>query len=283
MNSKLIIKRMFHSKFFMIGFITCVLIVIFALVGPSFVVYDAEKNSLTEQFLKPEWLSNGWQGHILGTDELGRDEFTRLVVGARYSLAIALVVTVCSAVLGTILGMIAGYLGGVADVVIMRMCDVFLSIPNLILSIAIIAVLGTSTTNLIIVLIISSWVQYCKLSRNNVMVTKKMEFVSASKCLGATNSHIIFKEIFPNITTQLIILVSQQFGNVILVEAALSFMNLGISPPTPSWGNMIAGGRTYLTTYPWLCVVPGMALMVTVLAFNFLGDGVRDVLDPKRT
>ena len=192
-------------------------------------------------------------------------------------------VTVCSAVLGTILGMIAGYLGGAADAIIMRMCDVFLSIPNLILSIAIIAVLGTSTTNLIIVLIISSWVQYCKLSRNNVLVTKKMEFVSASKCLGATNSHIIFKEIFPNITTQLIILVSQQFGNVILVEAALSFMNLGISPPTPSWGNMIAGGRTYLTTYPWLCVVPGMALMITVLAFNFLGDGVRDVLDPKRT
>ena len=195
MNSKLIFKRMLHSKFFMIGFITCMLIVIFAVVGPSFVVYDAEKNSLTEQFLKPEWLSNGWQGHILGTDELGRDEFTRLVVGARYSLAIALVVTVCSAVLGTILGMIAGYLGGAADAIIMRMCDVFLSIPNLILSIAIIAVLGTSTTNLIIVLIISSWVQYCKLSRNNVLVTKKMEFVSASKCLGATNSHIIFKEI----------------------------------------------------------------------------------------
>jgi peptide/nickel transport system permease protein len=169
------------------------------------------------------------------------------------------------------------------DTLIMRVSEIFLSIPQLILGIAIMAMLGTSVTNLVMVLVITSWTQYCKLARNNVLVQKNMDFVHASQVMGAGKMHIMLTQIFPNITTPLLITISQQFGMTIMVEASLSFLGLGIQQPTPSWGNMIADGRTYLTTAPWMVIAPGLALMITVLAFNFLGDGLRDVLDPKRT
>ena len=187
-----------------------------------------------------------------------------------------------AAFIGTVLGAISGYFGGVVDAVIMRACDIMMAIPNLVLAIAVMAILGPNIFNLVIVLIITSWVQYCKVTRNNVMVVKNIEFIKASQVLGASKAHIMFTQIFPNVTTQLIILISQQLGWTILTEASLSFLSLGVQPPTPSWGNMIADGRNFLITNPWLVFAPGIALMVTVLAFNFLGDGLRDVLDPKR-
>ena len=187
-----------------------------------------------------------------------------------------------AAFIGTVLGAVSGYFGGAVDAVIMRLCDIMMAIPNLVLAIAVMAVLGPNIFNLVIVLIITTWVQYCKVTRNNVMVVKNTEFVKASQVLGASRMHIMFSQIFPNVTTQLIILISQQLGWTILTEASLSFLSLGVQPPTPSWGNMIADGRNFLITNPWLVMVPGVALMVTVLAFNFLGDGLRDVLDPKR-
>jgi peptide/nickel transport system permease protein len=164
----------------------------------------------------------------------------------------------------------------------MRTCDVFLAIPNLILAIAVMAVLGPNTFNLVMVLTFSGWVQLCKVIRNNVMVIKKQEFVQASKALGAKGFHIMFRQIFPNVTTNMLIIGSQRFGITILLESTLSFLNLGVQPPAPSWGNMISAGRQYLATQSWVVLAPGFALMLTVLAFNFLGDGLRDVLDPKR-
>lgn len=207
---------------------------------------------------------------------------TRLLIGGRYSLSIAFVVVVLQAIIGTVLGIVAGYFGKAVDTIIMRICDVFLAIPNLILAIAIMAVLGSKISNLIAVLVFSGWVNYCKVIRNNVRVIKNQEFIHASRVLGAGHLHIMFRQIFPNVTTNLIIIGSQKVGQTILVEAALSFLSLGIQPPTPSWGNMISNGRTFLMVNPWLVLVPGIALMLTVLAFNFLGDGLRDVLDPKR-
>ena len=186
-------------------------------------------------------------------------------------------------VVGTILGILAGYFGGIVDAIIMRACEVFLAIPNLILAIAIMAILGPSLVNLIAVLTFSGWVNCCKVTRNNVRVIKNQEFVKASRALGAGGFHIMFRQIFPNVTTHIIILASQRIGMTIIIEAALSFLQLGIQPPTPSWGNMIAAGRMYMTTQPWLVFAPGIALMIAALAFNFLGDGIRDVLDPKRT
>lgn len=283
MSNQFLFRRMLASKFFVVGFSVLLVIVFIAVIAPVIVVYDPIQNSLAERLRAPEFFSKGWGGHILGTDQMGRDVFTRLIIGARYSLFIALTVVVLAVILGTFLGVLSGYFGGLVDTIIMRTCDAFLAVPNMVLAIAVMAVLGSNTFNLIAVLVITGWVQYCKLSRNNVMVVKNMEFVHASQALGASKMHIMFKQILPNVTTQLLIVLSQQLGFVILLEAALSFLNLGIQPPIPSWGNMIANGRDYLVTCPWLVFSPGIALMLTVLAFNFLGDGVRDVLDPKQT
>lgn len=281
MNKSILINRMKRNPFFMIGIITAVLVLIICFISPLFVQFDAEKTNLKERFMPPQGFVNGLKGHVLGTDQLGRDVFTRLLTGGTSSLLIAAAAVFLQVFIGGALGIIAGYVGGLIDKIIMRACDVFLAIPNIILAIAIMSVMGTSVFNLIAVLTISGWVRYCKVVRNNVMVVKKQEFVSASKVLGASSFHIMFKQILPNVTTPIIILASSRFGNAILVEAALSFLNLGIPAPTPSWGNMIADGRSYLSIYPWMVFAPGIALMITVLAFNFLGDGLRDVLDPK--
>ena len=284
MNTKknIILHRMTHNPFFMIGIVLAVLVLFICFISPLFVRYDAEGTSLSERFLPPEGFANGLDGHVFGTDQLGRDVFTRLLTGGTASLLIAACAVFLQVFFGSVLGILAGYLGGWVDKVIMRACDVFLAIPNIILAIAVMSVMGTSVFNLIAVLTISGWVRYCKVVRNNVMVVKKQEFVSASKVLGASGLHIMFTQILPNITTPIIILASSRFGNCILVEATLSFLNLGIPAPTPSWGNMIADGRSYLSIYPWMVFAHGIALMITILAFNFLGDGLRDVLDPKK-
>ncbi len=283
MERKIIIQRMLRSKFFMVGAITAILIIILSVFSPLIVQFDPVTNSLKDRLIAPEFLSNGLKGHVFGTDDLGRDVFSRLLLGSRYSLFIAAVVVFCAGIIGTILGAISGYFGGIIDTIIMRACDIMMAIPNLVLAIAVMAILGANMFNMIIVMIITTWVQYCKVTRNNVMVMKNQEFVKASMVMGASHRHIMFKQIFPNVTTQLIILISQQFGWTILQEASLSFLSLGVQAPTPSWGNMIADGRNFLITSPWLVFAPGIALMITVLAFNFLGDGLRDVLDPKRT
>jgi peptide/nickel transport system permease protein len=184
--------------------------------------------------------------------------------------------------IGTVLGILSGYLGGWADMVIMRACDAFMSMPSMILAVAVMAILGPSERNLIFVLTVSSWVQLCKVTRNNVRVVKRQEFVLASRDLGAKLSHIMFSQILPNVTTNIIIICSQRIGMIIILEASLSYLGLGIQPPAPSWGNMISVGRQFLTTQPWLILAPGLALMLAVLSFNFLGDGIRDILDTRR-
>jgi len=284
MGSKmLLVKRMRRSAFFVVGCIISLSILLIVFLSPLYLQYSATKNSLTEKLLPPAWFSKGLEGHVLGTDQLGRDVLARLLEGGKLSFTISVVVVIIQVVTGTVLGMLAGYYGGVIDAIIMRVCDVVLSIPNLLLAIAVMAILGPSVSNLIAVLSFTGWVQFCKLTRNNVKIAKGMEYVHASKALGAKGEHIMLTQIFPNVTTHIIILSSQRVGWVILLESSLSFLNLGIPAPTPSWGNMISAGRNYLTLFPWLAFAPGVALMFTVLSFNFLGDGLRDVLDPKRT
>jgi peptide/nickel transport system permease protein len=268
-----------RNRFFVIGIIVTVVLILSTFLAPLYIQFNPIRNSLRERLMPPEF-SRGLKGHILGTDALGRDVFTRLVIGGRYSFTLALSIVLLQTIIGTSLGILAGYVERF-DTVIMRICDMFLALPNIVLAIAVIAVLGTSTMNLIIVLTISGWVPYCRVIRNNVLVLKKHEFVQASKAFGGSHLWIMKEDLFPNVTTPLIVLLSQRIGMTILIEASLSFLNLGIQPPIPSWGNMIADGRQYLATCPWLCFAPGIALMFTALAFNFLGDGLRDVLDPK--
>jgi peptide/nickel transport system permease protein len=281
MDKKIILKRMRHSPFFVIGAIVGIFVVLVVVIMPHLLQWDPTQQSLIDKFIPPQGLSDGLKGHILGTDQLGRDVFTRLLQGGQISLIIALVVVILQNVIGVVLGIISGYFGGIVDSIVMRICDILLAIPLLVLAIAVIAVVGPSIPNLIMVMTVTNWVYICKVIRNDVRVYRRKEFVLASRAFGGSNPHIMFKQIFPNITTNLIIIASQNFGGCLLIEASLSFLNLGVQAPDPAWGNMINVGRGYLTTQPWLAIAPGIALMLIVLSLNFLGDGLRDVLDPK--
>ena len=281
MDKKEIWRRMRKSKFFMIGAFLAIFIVAVALIAPVIIAHDPYTSALKLRLTKPQGLSNGWNGYIMGTDAQGRDILTRLMIGSRVSMQIAFATVISTAILGTILGVIAGYYGGAVDNIIMRISDVQSAIPALILAIAVMAVLGTNIINLIIVLVLSRWINYTRIVRGSVMSIRNSEFVHASRILGASNFHIMFIQILPNVLTSLIIVASQQFGQTILTETALSFLGLGVPAPAPSWGGMISDGREYIATAPWVVVAPGIALMIAVLAFNFLGDGLRDVLDPK--
>lgn len=273
--------RLKQSKFFVIGFILSLLIVMVSIIAPFIVVFDAERNSLEESLTPPQFFSKGWSGHVLGTDNLGRDILTRLLIGGRYSLMISIGAVFFGITFGLIAGLYSGYYGGWVDNLIMRFADIQLSIPQLLLAIAMVAVLGPDIINLILVLIITGWPQIARLVRAEVLIVRENEFISASKVLGASDSRIIFSQILPNIVTSLLIVASQRIGFTILIEASLSFLGLGVQPPIPSWGVMIADGRQFLMTAVWIIMSPGVALMLTVLAFNFIGDGLRDVFDPK--
>lgn len=282
MNKKIILNRMRRNPFFMIGVVGVCVILILIILGPILTQFDPVTNSLMDRFIAPEGFSQGLESHVFGTDQLGRDVFTRLLYGGRYSLMIAAIVVVFQVILGSVLGVCAGFFGGAVDAVIMRLCEVFLAIPPMIMAVAVMSVFGANLMNLIVVLVVTGWVHCCKVTRNNVLVVKKQEFVQASKAMGGNSRSIMFKQILPNVTTAIIIIGSQRFGMTILIEASLSFLNLGIQPPTPSWGNMISLGRSFLTTHPWMVIAPGLAMMITVLSFNMMGDGLRDVLDPRQ-
>lgn len=283
MDKKIILNRMRKNPFFMTGVIVSAFILLLVLLTPVLTSYDPVKNSLSEKFLAPEFFQNGLNGHVFGTDELGRDVFSRLLYGAKNTFLVSFTASAISILVGVVLGLVSGYFGGVIDAIIMRACDVVSAVPTLILGIVVLSLLGSNLVNLILVLALTRWIRICKVTRNSVRVASKMDFVNASRVLGAKSGHIIFRQIFPNVTTNIIIQGSQQIGSLILAQATFAFLGLGVLPPAPSWGHMIASGRNYLTVYPWMALVPGVALMVTAIAFNFLGDGLRDVLDPKRT
>lgn len=281
MNKKALFRRMKKSKFFLIGSIGLIVIILLCLLSPLYVQYDPLAPDLLMRLSPPEWFRNGIKGHILGTDALGRDILTRLLLGGRASLFIAFSVVLPSAAIGCILGMLSGYFSGVVDNVIMRFCDIMMATPSLLLAICIVAVMGSTFFNLIITLIITSWVIGARVVRGTVLALRESEYVQAAKVMGMSNTKIMFTEILPNVVTPLIINESQHFGAIILTEASMSFLGVGVPLPTPSWGSMISEGRSYIATAPWVVVVPGIALMLTVLFFNFLGDGLRDILDPK--
>ena len=273
--------RLKNSKFFVAGFVLSSLILILSLISPYIIVFDTERTNLNESLNPPQFFSKGWSGHVLGTDYLGRDVLSRLLIGGKFSLQISLTAVFWTALIGIITGLYSGYYGGVIDNLIMRFADIQLSIPPLLLAIAIVAVLGPNVTNLIIVLVITSWPYFARLVRGNVLVVREMDFVKSSIVLGANDSWIIFTQILPNITTPIIIVSSQRVGYMILMEAYLSFLGLGVQPPTPSWGVMISDGRHFISVAPWIILAPGIVLMMTVMSYNFIGDGLRDILDPK--
>lgn len=251
-----------------------------AIFGPLFAPDPAAQDLANR--LQPPAFAGGDERYVFGTDHLGRDIFSRLANGARISLIVASASLALSAVLGTFVGLIAGYYRGTVDDVVMRVVDVQLAVPYVLLAITLVALIGPSFGSVVLVLLLYAWVIYARLVRAEVLALREQEFVLATRAMGASDARIILRHLLPNIVTLLIVISTLELANLIIIEAALGFLGLGIPPPTATWGGMLADGRSYLTTgIWWVSVIPGLAIMFTILAVNILGDWLRDRLDPR--
>jgi peptide/nickel transport system permease protein len=260
--------------------LTLVLMVLAAVFAPLVAPKDPYEQSLLLRLTPPAWSAEGEAGYLLGTDEFGRDILSRMLYGARISLAVGLLGVAIGTVFGSVMGMLAGYFSGPVDEVIMLLADMQLAFPFILLAIAIIAVLGPSLTNLIILVGISGWMTYARVCRGVVLTLKEREFVQAVHALGGSDRRILFRHILPNITSPIIVLATLDLARLIILESTLSFLGLGVQPPNPSWGGMLGQGREYLDSAWWLATFPGLAIMLTTLAISRGGDWVRDTLDP---
>lgn len=266
------------NKLSLLALIILVLLVLLAILAPSIVPYPndlLDETHIGEKFIAP------CSQHLMGTDELGRDVFSRIIYATRVSLLTAVIAVAVSLLIGIPLGAIAGSVGGWVDNVIMRITDVFLSFPPLLLAIALVALLGSSLTNAIVAIAISWWPWYTRLVRGQAVSMKERKFVQAAETIGTSRAKIIFKHILPNCISPIIVQASMDLGGVIMTIASLSFLGLGAQAPTPEWGLMISTGRSYFPDKWWCCIFPGLAIFITVLCFNLLGDAIREILDPK--
>src|ERR1043166_45957 len=256
--------------------------VVFAAVSADFIMpHFYGDQDLMERLKPPVWIAGGTRDHILGTDSLGRDVWSRMIYGARVSMLVSLAGVFAAGVVGVLLGLLAGYYEKLLGNVIMRITDVQLTFPPLLLAIAIMAVLKTSLMNVIIVLSLRSWVIYARTVRGLVLSEKTKDYVLAALSIDASNRRIMFRHILPNIMGPIIAIAPFKLPALILPEASLSFLGLGVQPPVPSWGEMLNSSRDYISSAWWLVTFPGVAIMITVLGGNLLGDGLRDILDPR--
>ena len=253
------------------------LLVLIALLAPLIVPFpqDTIETHIAERFQSPS------TRHFFGTDELGRDVFSRVFCGARISLQVGAIAIGLALAIGVPLGVVAGYSGGMLDEVIMRVTDVFLSFPPLLLAMAISSLLGPNLTNAMIAIAIAWWPWYTRLLRNEAISVRERDYIQAARAMGASPGKIVFRHVLPNCLTPVIVQSSMDFGSIILTSAALSFLGLGAQPPTPEWGLMVSTGRTFFLTNWWMVTFPGLAIFTAVLSFNLVGDGLREILDPK--
>ncbi len=252
-----------------------------ALFAPLLTPRDPYQQRLADRIKPPAWSVGGSWEHPLGTDFVGRDLMSRIIYGARVSLLVGATAVAIAAVIGVPLGLIAGYYGGSLDAIIMAAVDIMLTFPYILLALAVVGSIGPGLRNLIIVLGITSWPLYARVVRGEVLAIRQKDFLGAAYALGATDFRVVLVHVLPNVASSIIVLASLETARVILAESALSFLGLGVPPPTPSWGSMLSEGRQYLEVAWWLAIFPGIAILLTVLAINLVGDGIRDALDPK--
>ena len=262
------------------GLVVLVLLVLAAFWPIRWLPHDPYIADISIRLVPPAWEEGGESAYLLGTDGLGRDMLSMMIHGARYSLAIVSLAALLSLVVGVGLGLLAGYRRGWADDVIMRLVDIQLAFPLVVLVIAIVAALGPSFTNLVIVLGLAGWAPFARIVRGTVLSLREKEFVEAARAIGAGPGRIMLRHLLPNTMTAIVIFLTFDLARLLLLESSLAFLGLGVQPPTPSWGAMIADGRQYLFEAWWDAALPGLAIILAVLAFNFLGDGLRDALDP---
>jgi peptide/nickel transport system permease protein len=260
------------------SFIVIATFILIAVAAPAFIPYPAD--IIQEVHMEDKLLEPSSQ-HWFGTDEMGRDVFSRVLYGTRLSFQMALIVMVISSAIGIIYGLVSGYFGGIIDMIMMRVCEIFLSFPSLLLAIAIVSVLGPSLTNTAISIALSWWPWFARLIRNETLSIKEKGFIQAAQTMGVKPWRILYRHILRNALPLIIVQVSVSFGSVILTAASLSFLGLGVQPPIPEWGLMISTGKNYFLSGWWYVTFPGIFIFITVMACNFFGDGVRDFSDPR--
>ncbi|MDR0654545.1 MAG: ABC transporter permease [Synergistaceae bacterium] len=270
-----IVGRLLKNQAVVVGFFIIALFVLCALFPAQIAPYGYDDQNLSKQFVKP------CAEHWFGTDDYGRDIFSRIVYGSRISLSIGLVSISFSCVLGVLIGCAAGYYGSVLENTLMRLMDIMLAMPSILLAIAIVSALGAGLRNLVIAIGISTIPQYARIVRASVLSVKDQEFIEAARCIGANDWRILMKHILPNCMAPIIVQATMNIAIAILSAASLSFIGLGIAPPTPEWGAMLSSGRAYLRDHWFIVAFPGVAIMLSVFAFNLFGDGLRDALDPR--
>lgn len=276
-----IIKQLLKSKTGIVGFIIVISIIFVAIFAPWIAPFEPAKQDPSAILKPPSWVEDGDKAYLLGTDNLGRDILSRIIYGSQISLLVGLCSVILAGAVGLAIGLISGYYGGIIDAVFMRLADAFLAIPSVLFSLVVLAVVGPGVVTLIIALAFTKWVVYARLVRGEVLSVRERDYVRAARSIGVKNTNIILRHILPNVFSSFIVVSALTVAATILGEASLSFLGLGIQPPTVSWGVMLSDGRNYLATNWWIATFPGIAITITVLGIIFLGDWLRDVLDPR--
>ncbi len=276
------LRRLIARRTALFGLIVVALVVLTAVAAPLLSPFDPIEQDLGDLRLKaPGFRDGSGRIHPLGTDHLGRDLLARVIYGARPALLVGFAAVAISGLIGMAAGLISGYFGGRMDDVLMRLADIQLAFPFILLAIAVIGVLGPSLQTIIVVIGVSSWVVYARIVRGAVLTLREREFVQAALALGGGDGRVLLRHILPNVFTPWLVVATLDMARVIVIESALSFLGLGVQPPTPTWGGMLADGRVYISTAWWLATFPGLAILITVLGINLFGDGLRDTLDPR--
>ncbi|MCD4670124.1 MAG: ABC transporter permease [Actinomycetia bacterium] len=268
-------RRLRKNKLAMFGLAIVIFLIILAIFAPLLAPYDPNARVKADSALGPS------STYFFGTDLLGRDIFSRVIYGSRISIEVGIIAVGISVVLGLFFGALAGYFGRWADAIIMRVADIFFAFPYILGAIAIMTILGSGIVNIFIAIGLLGWAYFARIFRGSILSIKNKEYIEAARALGASNTRIITRHIFPNSTAPIIVYATMNVGTAIIVEAALSFLGIGVQPPTPAWGKMLSEALSYIDIAPWMMLFPGLAIVITVLGFVLLGDGLRDAFDPK--